>query len=162
MSNAEVTLHTDGGARGNPGPAAIGVVIKTPDGHTAKELGIYIGKATNNDAEYQNHFRAYIKGNYRLDSVDFIKASEPLKVLAENDDKDSINALKRKILASMEQNNSKLIAIIGCESFISSFEVKDCQLANLRSSVNTVRFWNLNVKVIGLWIDSSNVISDMQ
>ena len=45
------TIYTDGGARGNPGPAAIGVVIKTPA--EIKKYGEYIGQATNNDAEYQ-------------------------------------------------------------------------------------------------------------
>jgi len=40
-------IYTDGGARGNPGPAAIGVVIGD------KKYGEYIGKTTNNVAEYQ-------------------------------------------------------------------------------------------------------------
>ncbi len=46
-------IHTDGGARGNPGPAAIGVVIEAADGSLKKEYGEYIGETTNNDAEYQ-------------------------------------------------------------------------------------------------------------
>lgn len=46
-------IYTDGGARGNPGPAAIGVVISDEKGRVLKEYGEYIGKTTNNDAEYQ-------------------------------------------------------------------------------------------------------------
>ncbi|MBN2150164.1 MAG: ribonuclease HI family protein [Candidatus Lokiarchaeota archaeon] len=46
-------LHTDGGSRGNPGPAAIGIVLQDPDGHVVKEFKRYIGKATNNQAEYE-------------------------------------------------------------------------------------------------------------
>jgi ribonuclease HI len=46
-------LHVDGGARGNPGPAAIGVVISQPDGQLVDELAERIGVATNNVAEYQ-------------------------------------------------------------------------------------------------------------
>jgi ribonuclease HI len=46
-----LTVYTDGGARGNPGPAGIGVVI-TDDGRTIEEFGAYIGEATNNQAEY--------------------------------------------------------------------------------------------------------------
>ena len=46
-------IHTDGGARGNPGPAAIGAVIEAEDGLLKKEFGEYIGETTNNDAEYQ-------------------------------------------------------------------------------------------------------------
>ena len=49
-------IHTDGGARGNPGPAAIGVVIEAVEGSSAgwrKDYSEYIGETTNNDAEYQ-------------------------------------------------------------------------------------------------------------
>ncbi|MEK7203588.1 MAG: ribonuclease HI family protein [Patescibacteria group bacterium] len=51
MSNLKYTIYTDGGARGNPGPAAIGVVIKGPA--EIKKYGEYIGEATNNEAEYR-------------------------------------------------------------------------------------------------------------
>ncbi|MAF24062.1 ribonuclease H [bacterium] len=46
-----LTIHTDGGARGNPGPAGIGVVIN--DGQKDHEFSEYIGEATNNQAEYK-------------------------------------------------------------------------------------------------------------
>jgi ribonuclease HI len=52
-----VVLHVDGGARGNPGPAAIGVVISTPDGEVLDELAETIGVATNNVAEYRGLLR---------------------------------------------------------------------------------------------------------
>ena len=48
----EVSMFTDGGARGNPGPAAIGVVIKDNKHKVVHKVGKYIGVATNNDAEY--------------------------------------------------------------------------------------------------------------
>jgi len=46
-------LYTDGGARGNPGPAGIGARLLTASGDVVEELGDFIGKATNNVAEYQ-------------------------------------------------------------------------------------------------------------
>ena len=49
----KATLNTDGGARGNPGPAGIGVVLRTSDGATLAELGRGIGSTTNNVAEYE-------------------------------------------------------------------------------------------------------------
>lgn len=49
----ELMVYTDGGARGNPGPAAIGVVMKTPVGRVVRSFGRYIGEATNNQAEYR-------------------------------------------------------------------------------------------------------------
>lgn len=45
-------INTDGGARGNPGPGACGVVIRSRDGVVIKKLGKYLGKCTNNEAEY--------------------------------------------------------------------------------------------------------------
>jgi ribonuclease HI len=53
-----LVVHVDGGARGNPGPAAIGVVTSTPDGEVVDELAEPIGEATNNVAEY----RALLRG----------------------------------------------------------------------------------------------------
>ena len=44
--------YTDGGSRGNPGPAALGVVIQTPAGETLAAYGEYLGRQTNNIAEY--------------------------------------------------------------------------------------------------------------
>lgn len=50
---AALTVNVDGGARGNPGPAAIGVVLRGPDGEVLEERGERIGEATNNVAEYR-------------------------------------------------------------------------------------------------------------
>lgn len=49
----KVILYADGGARGNPGPAAAGVVIADEKGKILKEYGEYLGERTNNEAEYQ-------------------------------------------------------------------------------------------------------------
>lgn len=49
----KIIIYTDGGARGNPGPASIGFVIKDEKGNTLKSQGEAIGDATNNEAEYK-------------------------------------------------------------------------------------------------------------
>ncbi len=54
----KIVIYTDGGARGNPGPAGIGVSIKEEGGKVLKEFGEYIGPQTNNVAEYQALIRA--------------------------------------------------------------------------------------------------------
>jgi ribonuclease HI len=46
------TANIDGAARGNPGPASYGVVVRKPDGSPLESLGKYIGRTTNNVAEY--------------------------------------------------------------------------------------------------------------
>jgi ribonuclease HI len=54
----KLVVHVDGGARGNPGQAAIGVVVSKPDGEVIDEVAERIGVATNNVAEY----RAVLRG----------------------------------------------------------------------------------------------------
>jgi ribonuclease HI len=54
----DIIIYTDGGARGNPGPAGIGVVIEDSAEKTLKEFGEYMGDTTNNMAEYEALVRA--------------------------------------------------------------------------------------------------------
>ncbi|HXS46465.1 MAG TPA: ribonuclease HI family protein [Solirubrobacterales bacterium] len=49
----KLVVNVDGGARGNPGPAAIGAVVQSADGEVLEERGERIGTATNNVAEYR-------------------------------------------------------------------------------------------------------------
>lgn len=55
-----ITIHTDGGSRGNPGPAALGYVIEIPKKQKIAE-GEYLGETTNNVAEYTAILRSLQK-----------------------------------------------------------------------------------------------------
>jgi ribonuclease HI len=71
-------IRTDGGARGNPGPAGIGVVIEDADtGEVLEEHAVYLGVTTNNQAEY----KAVILG---LDRAIALKASS-VTVIADSE-----------------------------------------------------------------------------
>jgi ribonuclease HI len=48
-----LVVHVDGGARGNPGPAAAAAVLSTPDGDVVDEVTELLGETTNNVAEYR-------------------------------------------------------------------------------------------------------------
>lgn len=54
----KLIIHLDGASRGNPGPAAIGIVISNEKGKVISEIKEYIGKSTNNVAEYRALIRA--------------------------------------------------------------------------------------------------------
>lgn len=69
MKNKKISLYVDGASRGNPGPAGIGVVILGEDNKKLKEIYKYIGKTTNNIAEYN----ALI---YGLDEALMLRADE--------------------------------------------------------------------------------------
>jgi len=73
----KVVVHVDGGARGNPGPAAAAAVISSPDGEPLDEAARRIGATTNNVAEY----RALLLGLERAkalgaDEVEIVNDSE--------------------------------------------------------------------------------------
>lgn len=73
----KVVVHVDGGARGNPGPAAVGVVVSDADGAVLERRAETIGETTNNVAEY----RALLLGLERAralgaDAVELVNDSE--------------------------------------------------------------------------------------
>lgn len=54
-----VNIYTDGGSRGNPGPAAAAFVVKNTDGEVVYKSGVYLGESTNNKAEYMGLLNAW-------------------------------------------------------------------------------------------------------
>lgn len=81
--NLNFRIYTDGGARGNPGPAAVGIVIE--GGGVNKKYSQYIGETTNNEAEYRAVIIALKKLKHLIGSektsiatVDFYVDSELL------------------------------------------------------------------------------------
>jgi ribonuclease HI len=74
---ARFTVNVDGGARGNPGPAAIGVVLRDGDGEIVAERGERIGRATNNVAEYRALLAGIeLAGEHGADELELIGDSE--------------------------------------------------------------------------------------
>ena len=72
-----VRLYTDGGARGNPGPAAYAYVIEDEDGEVLAQHGETIGVATNNVAEYRGLIAGLERAaELRVDRLDVISDSE--------------------------------------------------------------------------------------
>ena len=73
---ARLTVNVDGGARGNPGPAAIGVVVRD-GGEVVAEVGETIGRATNNVAEYRALLRGIeLAAEHGADEVELVGDSE--------------------------------------------------------------------------------------
>jgi ribonuclease HI len=71
------TIYTDGGARGNPGPAGIGAVIYDEDKNIIAEISEYIGETTNNQAEYKAVIAAINKAKeLGVQELEFVLDSE--------------------------------------------------------------------------------------
>src|SRR3989344_1486251 len=90
-----ITIYCDGGSRGNPGPAGIGVVIEQGVGNLksgAREYSKYLGKATNNEAEYQ----AVIFGIKKVKHLIGGEKAEKAKVEVRMDSELVVNQLNGK------------------------------------------------------------------
>ena len=73
----KLVVHVDGGARGNPGPAAAAAVLSTPDGEVVDEAHEYLGVATNNVAEYRGLLLGLLRaGALGADEVEVVNDSE--------------------------------------------------------------------------------------
>lgn len=74
-----LNIHIDGSSKGNPGPSAIGILIRGSDGKEIKRLSEYIGHATNNAAEYMAFIFALQESlNLKADRVEVFTDSELL------------------------------------------------------------------------------------
>jgi ribonuclease HI len=73
----KLIIYTDGGARGNPGPAGIGAAIYDEQKHIVAEVSDFLGIATNNQAEYKAVIAALHKAKILgADEIDFFLDSE--------------------------------------------------------------------------------------
>jgi ribonuclease HI len=73
----KLTIYTDGGSRGNPGPAGIGAVLKNEAGIVVAEISEYIGETTNNQAEYRAVIAAIEKAKVlKAEELNFFLDSE--------------------------------------------------------------------------------------
>lgn len=75
----QITIFTDGGSRGNPGPSGAGAVVKGLDGGTVANISAYLGTQTNNFAEYEALVLALIA------TRDFYGSPVPHKVIVKMD-----------------------------------------------------------------------------
>src|SRR5438105_14549139 len=90
-------LSTDGGARGNPGPAAYGYVLEAEDGHVLAAHGEAIGTATNNVAEYRGLVAGLAKAaELGVDELEVVSDSERLVKQMRGDDRVQNEALSAR------------------------------------------------------------------
>ncbi|MBM3127819.1 MAG: ribonuclease HI family protein [Chloroflexi bacterium] len=111
----KIILCTDGAARGNPGPAAIGIVLADEQRREIEAFGEAIGRATNNEAEYRALLRGLERARQHSDTIEIRTDSELLarqlrgayKVRAEN-----LKPLHAQAERALKQFTRATIAII--------------------------------------------------
>ena len=128
-AHPSLVVHVDGGARGNPGPAAIGIVVSSPTGEVVRTFSETIGETTNNVAEYRALLRGLeLAGEHGAREVHVINDSELVA-------RQVTGVYKVKHPAMQELHRQALAALRGFESW-SIESVPRAQNAEADSLVN--------------------------
>jgi ribonuclease HI len=121
MKYNKLIINTDGGARGNPGPAGIGAVIKDEEGNIILTISEYIGETTNNQAEYRAVIAAIEKSKeIGAEELEFILDSELV-----------VNQLKREYKVK-----NKELAPLFVKIYNASLSFKKVSFRHVRRELN--------------------------
>ncbi len=103
----------------------------------------------------------YMRGQFGVDFVDLVTEPGPNKILSENRDKTTVNSIKDRVRISLERHDSNLITIVGHHDCVGNPTGEDTQKQQIVSAMNSVKSWNFDVQVIGLWVDESWCVSEI-
>lgn len=103
----------------------------------------------------------YLKSKLKLDFVDVITVPGPNKILSEGLDTQTIEKIKSCVEISVKKHGSGVVALSAHHDCAGNPVGKQVQLEQLLSSVEVVKSWNFNVKLVVLWIDKNWEIKEL-
>ena len=113
------------------------------------------------DGRIQEPIIKYLKENYSISYVDAITEPGPCKILAENEDKVSVDSIMDRIRISINRHGSKLIAISGHYDCAGNPCDEEVQKEQIRESIKQLQDNYTQMNVIGLWIDNEWKINNV-
>jgi carbonic anhydrase len=105
------------------------------------------------DGRVQGPVTEWMKKKYSVDFVDVITEPGPNNILARNLEKSSVESIKKRVEISVTRHGSKLVAIAGHHDCAGNPAEKDFQVKHILNAMETVRSWEFDVELIGLWVD---------
>jgi hypothetical protein len=103
----------------------------------------------------------YVLRKCKVDYVDMITEPGPIRVLAENSDKSTIESIKRRVAISTGKHGSVNIVIVGHDDCAGNPVEKAMQLKQILESIWIVRSWGFRAETLGLWIDDKWVAHEV-
>jgi hypothetical protein len=107
------------------------------------------------DGRIQMPVTLYLKNRFKVDFVDIISEPAPNRILAEQNDKGTIESILCRVNLSTQKHKSKQIAIIGHFDCAGNPGSMKKQIHQIRKSIAYLKGWFPKVEVIGLWVDGS-------
>ncbi|MCY6371617.1 carbonic anhydrase [Clostridium ganghwense] len=95
----------------------------------------------------------YITKKYHVKYVDMITEAGPNKILAENKDSETVDSIKKRVEISIDKHDSDLVAIVGHYDCAGNPVDEEKQIEDIKLAIKTVEAWNLDVKIIGLYVN---------
>lgn len=105
------------------------------------------------DGRVQVPIIKYITKKYEVEYIDMITEPGPNKILAENKEHRTIDSIKERVKISIDAHGSCLIAIVGHYDCAGNPVDEEQQIEDIKCAVKNVESWNLDVKIIGLYVN---------
>jgi hypothetical protein len=100
----------------------------------------------------------WMKHEYKADCVDIITEPGPNKILSEQRFGLDAQSIRKRVEISVKAHGSKIIAISGHHDCVGNPSNKETQLKQIKDAVERIKSWDLNVQVVGLWIDDCWIV----
>ncbi len=104
------------------------------------------------DGRVQEPVMNWLKSSYNLQYVDEITEPGPTKLITSNDPT-VVNALKAKVLISVEHHGSRLVALAAHDDCAGNPIPREASIRQVLEGLEIIRSWNLPVTIVGLWVD---------
>ena len=113
------------------------------------------------DGRIQEPIVKYLKENYSISYIDTITELGPCKILADNEDKISVDSIIGKIEISINKHGSKLIVISGHHDCVGNPCNEEIQRKQIKKAIKYLENNYPEIAIIGLWIDNKWKIKDV-
>jgi len=114
------------------------------------------------DGRVQEPVIQWLRRQYGADYVDMITEPGPEGLLAECKDLMASASIRRRLEISVNRHNSKVVAIVGHHDCAGNPTDKETQHEQILGATKTVESWNLEVQVIGLWVNENWKVCEVQ
>jgi len=105
------------------------------------------------DGRTQLPVSKWVIKNYQIDYPDAITEAGPVKIIAENTDKKTIESIKYRVAISVNKHKSKHLFLVAHYDCAGNPEAKSKQLKQLKKAVKNIRKWDYKVnEITGLWV----------
>jgi hypothetical protein len=105
------------------------------------------------DGRVQDAVKNYMQKNYNADWVDQITEPGPIKILAENTEKQIIENIKKRVDISVNHHGSKIVAIVGHEDCAGNPVSKEEQILQLKKSEEVVKSFGFDTEITLLYVE---------